>query len=94
MVSFKNTIVNLGDVAINTKHDIIYEFTGDASEISSVNATCGCTASVKKESDKITAVFTVTNTGEFTKTINVFFTNKSVLNLSIKGNGFTNTATS
>lgn len=87
MVYFNKTEIDLGTVALNSVHNLEYEFTGDASEIQEVKATCGCTAKITKQSNKVTAQFTANNTGAFTKTINVFFVNRAVIPLTIKGIG-------
>lgn len=87
MVYFSQTEINLGDTPLKTVHNLSYEFVGDPAEIQNVTASCGCTANVTKESNKITAKFTVTNEGSFEKKINVFFVNKSRIPLTIKGNG-------
>ena len=88
MVTFKNLEFNTGDITKGTTVRVEYEYDGDSSTITHVSPSCGCTANCRKEgNNKIVADFTATDTGNFSKNINVFFENKATLQLKIVGKG-------
>jgi hypothetical protein len=43
MITFKNTIVDLGELKKNTPGKAVFYFEGDSKEIEQVTTSCGCT---------------------------------------------------
>ena len=83
MITFKYMHINLpGKLTPGQIVPIEFPFEGDPSEISQVSPTCGCTAKCEVKDNKVTAIFTNTETRNFTKKINVFTKDKSTIQLS------------